>query len=49
MPTCKRCSETFEIEAATRHETERLLRVHCPECEAPLGRYRRHGQRPDAE
>jgi len=44
MPTCKHCGREFGPGELVRHETDRLLLVHCPECEMPLGSYRRHGQ-----
>ena len=45
MPTCKHCNCECSPAELVRHETDRILLVHCPECEAPLGSYRRHGQR----
>lgn len=44
MPTCKHCGCEFSPAELVRHETDRLVLVHCPECENPLGSYRRHGQ-----
>lgn len=46
MPTCRNCSGEFDADDLVRHEAERVLVVHCPDCRAPLGRYRRHGDDP---
>jgi len=45
MPTCTGCDHEFDPAELVRHETERLVVVHCPSCSTTLGRYRRHGQR----
>ncbi|WP_169302386.1 hypothetical protein [Halorientalis salina] len=45
MPTCKHCDREFNPAELVSHETDRLRLVHCPACEAPLGSYRKHGQR----
>ncbi|MFB6164893.1 MAG: hypothetical protein ABEJ31_07025 [Haloarculaceae archaeon] len=44
MPTCTHCGADLDAADLVRHETERLIRVHCPECETPMGAYRLHGQ-----
>ncbi|MGM0590872.1 MAG: hypothetical protein ACQETI_04445 [Halobacteriota archaeon] len=49
MTICPRCGAEHEPEELIRHETERLLLVHCPDCEALLGEYRRHGDDPQTD
>jgi uncharacterized Zn finger protein len=44
MATCRRCGGSYGVEELVRHEHERLLVVHCPDCGGLLGRYRRHGE-----
>jgi DNA-directed RNA polymerase subunit RPC12/RpoP len=45
MATCRSCGKTFTAAQLVRHETERLVVVHCPDCSRPMGRYKRHGDR----
>ncbi|WP_162991519.1 hypothetical protein [Halostella salina] len=40
MPICKRCGATHEAAELVRHWRGDLLRVHCPDCEQPMGEYR---------
>lgn len=40
MPTCKHCDVDVPVEDLVRHENDGLERVHCPNCERPLGTYR---------
>lgn len=48
MLTCKGCGAEHSVEALVRHEHDRLLVVHCPDCGCVLGRYRRHGDQTPA-
>jgi len=43
MARCEACDREFEADELTRHDHDRLVVVHCPECGRTLGRYRRHG------
>ena len=45
MVSCRHCGGDYGVEELVRHEHERLLVVHCPDCGCVLGRYRRHGER----
>lgn len=45
MASCHGCGGRFDADELVRHERERLLVVHCPDCGCLLGRYRRHGDR----
>jgi uncharacterized Zn finger protein len=49
MVTCPSCGSDHPPEELVRHECERLVIVHCPDCEALLGRYRRHGDAPETD
>jgi hypothetical protein len=40
MPTCQKCESTHDADELTRHTFEGWLVVHCPDCHAPMGRYR---------
>ncbi|WP_169317800.1 hypothetical protein [Haloferax mucosum] len=40
MPTCQNCGSEYEASELTRHVVEEWLIVHCPDCHAPMGRYR---------
>ncbi|WP_197409774.1 hypothetical protein [Haloferax profundi] len=40
MPTCRNCRSTHETEELTRHTIAEWVVVHCPDCHAPMGRYR---------
>ena len=44
MVSCRHCGGDYGVEELVRHEHERLLVVHCPDCGCVLGRYRRHGE-----
>lgn len=46
MATCSHCGQSFDADELVRHEHDRLLVVHCPDCNCVLGRYRRHGDAP---
>lgn len=45
MVSCPGCGGTYAADDLVRHEHERLLVVHCPDCNRLIGRYRRHGDR----
>jgi hypothetical protein len=49
MPTCRHCSAEVATEDLVRHERPGLVRVHCPQCQCLLGRYRRHGDAPETD
>ncbi|WP_323191969.1 hypothetical protein [Halostella sp. PRR32] len=40
MPKCTKCGTTHDVDSLVRHERGNLLRVHCPDCESPMGQYR---------
>jgi len=40
MPRCRHCDRDLDVDALVSHETDGLLRVHCPECDGHLGTYR---------
>ena len=46
MATCPGCEATFDPEELVRHDRDRFLVVHCPDCNHVIGRYRRHGDAP---
>jgi ribosomal protein S27E len=39
MVTCRGCGGEYEAGDLCRHETEGLVRVHCPDCGRTLGTY----------
>jgi hypothetical protein len=49
MVTCRNCENDYAAEDLVRHESARVVRVHCPDCQALLGRYRRHGDAPETD
>ncbi|WP_332898288.1 hypothetical protein [Haladaptatus sp. CMSO5] len=49
MPTCTHCGNDYATEQLIRHERPRLVVIHCPGCNAPLGRYHRHGDNPQID
>jgi hypothetical protein len=49
MVTCRNCECEYTADELVRHESERLVLVHCPDCRALLGRYRRHGDAPETD
>ncbi|WP_435179866.1 hypothetical protein [Halorussus sp. AFM4] len=46
MTTCPGCGRDLDAEELVRHERDRFVVVHCPDCKRPLGRYNRHGDDP---
>lgn len=49
MPTCRYCGAEHTADELIRHERGRLIIVHCPDCEVPMGTYRRHGDDPQTD
>ncbi|WP_458189337.1 hypothetical protein [Haladaptatus sp. NG-WS-4] len=49
MPTCKHCSGEFSAEDLVRHEYERTVVVHCPDCNCVMGTYNRHSEPPKTD
>jgi phage FluMu protein Com len=47
MAHCRHCDADVDAEALVRHETDGLLRVHCPECSGLLGAYRDPAETPE--
>ncbi|MFC6731940.1 hypothetical protein [Haladaptatus sp. DYSN1] len=49
MTTCSHCGNEYTADQLIRHERPRLVVIHCPGCNAPLGQYRRHGDDPHVD
>jgi hypothetical protein len=49
MPQCRACDATVTAARLVRHDYPRVTVVHCPECTAIVGRYRRHGDAPKTD
>jgi uncharacterized Zn finger protein len=49
MATCKACGDEFAPADLIRHDSDRVLVVHCPACGAFMGSYRHHGDRVSAD
>ncbi len=49
MPICKHCNGEFTADELVRHEYERVIVVHCPDCGCVLGQYNRHSEAPKTD
>ncbi|MFH5797851.1 hypothetical protein [Haladaptatus sp. CMAA 1911] len=49
MPTCNHCEGDFTANDLVRHEYERIIIVHCPDCGCVLGQYNRHSGPPKTD